>query len=388
MTNVVLFGAWGPESLIFARSLGRRGIGTFLIHATDDPLEAWALSSLRGWTTMPVHLEQTPEGIARVRAYVREVDAAALVATGDSELIWLAKNRDQFEPDCPVLAQPADSLSALLSKRHQAELARQAGLTVLPTHLVTRAEDADVIPESDYPLALRPDRAGDVEPAFKVRFVASRDELRQALRGCTRIASSVLAQPFKRLPNLVVHGVRTVGGEVVASRCFRVPRKFEGVTLTLEPMPFPGGLESRSIEFARLLKITGCYHLEFLYSEGEGRHYFLEVNVRLGGTTDKVVRAGFDEPLLLLQAYGLATDLPQSRERRVRRIANKRALLKHMASVVRGKLTPLDYPDVGPAAQLALSCRDLIVARDSIFDWRDISGSLRFHLRGLAPRRT
>jgi hypothetical protein len=387
MANVALFGPWGPESLAFARSLRRRGIGTYLVHATDQRPERWSLSSLRGSATMPARLEQTPEGIAWLADYVRGVDASALVATRDGDLTWLARHRHVFEPGCRVLVQPADSLHALLSKRHQASLANDAGLTVLPTHVLTHHDDADSIPASDYPLALRPDRPGDVEPAFKVRFVASRDQLQQVIRDCTRIASPILAQPFQRLPNLVIHGVRSIAGDVIASRCYRVPRKFEGVTLTLEPMPFPEGLETACATFARLAEITGCYHLEFLHSGQENLAHFLEVNVRMGGTTDKVVRTGFDEPCLLLQAYGIAT-MPTSRARHVpRRVANKRALLKHIVHAAKGSLTALDYPDVNRWRHIAYSCRDLMVAKDSIFDWRDVSGSLRFHLRGLMPAR-
>jgi hypothetical protein len=388
MTAVVILGPWGPEVLAFSRSLGRHGIGTYLLQATDQPLQRWSLSSLRGAATMPASLAHTPEGIARIRQYVHDVDASAVVATGDSDLIWLDRHRHEFEPRCRVLVQPAESLIRLFSKRHQAELAADAGLMLLATYVLARPEDAETIPEGAYPLALRPDRRGEVEPDFKVRLVSSRAEMQQALRLCTRIDSPILAQPFKRLPNLVVHGVRSPGGEMIASRCFRVPRKFEGVTLTLEPVAFPDGLEPRCAEFARLAKITGCYHLEFLHSESDGRDYFLEVNARLGGTTDKVVRAGFDEPLLLLQAYGLATALPPTGERPVRCVANKRALLKHVAWAVRGELTPLDYPDVSRLTHIALSCRDLVVARDSVFEWGDLAGSITFHLRGLAPGRS
>src|SRR5437879_1377017 len=47
---------------------------------------------------------------------------------------------------------------------------------------------------------------------------------------------------------------------------------------------------SHSHEFATRADIQGCYHLEFLFSPPDSRAYFLELNVRLGGTTDKVVR--------------------------------------------------------------------------------------------------
>ena len=75
------------------------------------------------------------------------------------------------------------------------------------------------------------------------------------------------------MPNLLVHGVRSVTGDVIGSRCYRVPRKFEGVTLAVEPRPFPSRLEEMCREFAGLAGITGCYHLEFMKRE----------NDRLGG---------------------------------------------------------------------------------------------------------
>ena len=89
------------------------------------------------------------------------------------------------------------------------------------------------------------------------------------IRGCKNIGSPIIAQPFRSLPNLLVHGVRSVTGAVIGSRCYSVPRKFEGVTLSIEPRPFPSRLEEMCCQFARLAGITGCYHLEFLFSSTE-----------------------------------------------------------------------------------------------------------------------
>ena len=103
----------------------------------------------------------------------------------------------------------------------------------------------------------------------------------------------------------------------------------------------------------------------------------------MGGTTDKVVKMGFDEPSLLLESYGIPSKHTSSGAGGPRRVVNKRSLLKHIVWAAMGKLTELDYPEVGPFTHIAYSCRDLIVAKDSIFDWRDLPGSIRFHLRGL-----
>jgi predicted ATP-grasp superfamily ATP-dependent carboligase len=381
--DVLLVGPWGPAALAFARSLHSEGIGVYLLQATAQHPDSSSLSVLRGTTSLPPHLVGTAEGLDRIQAYARAINATALVAMVDRELVWLAEHRDRFEPSCRVLSQSSRSLFPLLSKRFQLLLAGKAGLSVLPTHVLMRPEDVESIAAHDYPLVLRPDRHDDIEPSFKARLVESRTQLERLIRDCTHIDSPLIAQPFRRFPNLVVHGVRAVDGQVIASRCFRVPRKFEAVSLTLEPTVFPDALEQQCVEFARLAGITGCYHLEFLFSDEDARAYFLEVNVRLGGTTDKVVRAGFDEPLLLLQAYGIRPPSPSVTGSTARRVANKRVLLKHIVRAARGQLTTLDYPNVNRMTHIAYSCRDLIVATDSTFDWRDIVGSIRFHLRNI-----
>ena len=380
MAAVLLVGPWVPLSIAFARSLRRQGLDVYLLQAHAQNRLRGSFAGLRGSTTIPAQLSGTREGLELVKQYATSVGASVLVAVIDSELIWLGENRHEFEPSCRVLVQTPELLFRLQSKRHQLELASRVGLPVLPTYIVMEPDDADQIPVSDFPIVLRPDRPDDVEPGFKTRFVKSHQQLKSLIRE-SRLASPIIAQPFRRLPNLVIHGARAFTGEVIASRCYRVPRKFEDVTLAIEPCAFPSGLEERCHEFVRLAGITGCYHFEFLCSPSEDLVFFLEINVRLGGTTDKVVRTGFDEPRLLLETYGLLSPSTSTPTRGFRRVVNKRTVMKHIVWAAAGRLTALDYPDVGRLAHVAHSFRDLLVAKDSIFDWRDVSGSIRFHFR-------
>ena len=387
MATVLLIGPWTPTSLAVARSLRRQRIRVHLVQqmvVRERPASCRALS---GSMAMDAGLFGTAEGLEAITRYVRDIGAAAIGAILDSDLMWLAEHRHEFEPACRVLAPPLESLNRLLSKRYQLDLARRAGLAVLPTHFLSRPEDADAIADADFPLVVRPDRPDDIEPTFRIGLAASRQALRTMMDGWRRVKAPVIAQPFRSLPNLLVHGVRSESGDVISSRCYFVPRKFEHVTLTLEPRSFPDGLEAACREFVKLAGITGCYHLEFLVSPSDDRAYFLEVNVRLGGTTDKVVHTGFDEPLLLLESYGLVGPLARESSRpTVRRVANKRVLIKHLTRAVQGRLTELDFPPASRLAHVASSLRDLVVAKDSIFDWRDVAGSVRFHLRGLWRR--
>ncbi len=381
MTRVLMLGRTGPVYLSVARSCRRQNCELHLLDLSG-PAKAGRFRWLHGHRArFPRELIGTQEGLDRINAYAHEIGAGVLIASGDKELVWLAENRDVFEPSCKVLVQSAESLRRLLSKRYQLEIAVQVGFPVLPTFILANPEDVAQVPATAFPLVLRPSQEADVQPVFKMRLIESPAQLEDFVGGIEVLRSPLIAQTYLDSPNLVVHGVRSTDGEVLASRCFIVPRKFEGVTLAIEPYSFPEGLEQMCNDFAAKADITGCYHFEFLFSPEEMQAYFLEINVRMGGTTDKVMRLGFDEPALLLRAFHLPSPVPLPVPVTEGRVVNKRALLKHILWAARGKLTEFDYPVVGRARQIALSCRDLLLAKDSIFDWRDLRGSLWFHLQ-------
>jgi hypothetical protein len=389
MTSVLLVGPWAPYALAFARSLRRRHGDVYLLNTSTEHDGFSVLWSAKGVARFSEDLIGTPEGLDLVASYVRQIGASALVAAVDRDLVWLAAHRDRFEPACKVLAPAAESLERISSKSHQAVLARSVGLSVLPTFLIAGMEDVGAVPAAHFPLVVRPDHREHTSSQPKALLVRSANELREAVRTYPPDRAPLLGQPYKAFPNVVVHGVRSLRGDIVATRCYLVARKFQGVSLTVEPSSFPRGLEAKCREFVERAGITGCYHFEFLLSPKDDCPYFLEVNVRLGGTTDKVCRAGFDEPSLLLESYGISPQVADASPiPRRRRVVNKRTVLKHIAWAAKGLLTDLDYPAVGRWTHIAYSCRDLLFAKDSIFDWRDVPGSIAFHLRGLLPAST
>ena len=84
----------------------------------------------------------------------------------------------------------------------------------------------------------------------------------------------------------------------------------------------------------------GVFPLRVAPLTPEDRAYYLEINARLGGTTDKVTRLGFDEPGLLLAAFGL---LPMQTGTSFaalsgRTAVNKLKVLQHLEWALRGKL--------------------------------------------------
>jgi hypothetical protein len=379
--TIVMLGPWWvPAYLTFSRSCVARGFAVHLLDVGSQPLSWKRYSScLAGGGLIAESEFETPEGIASVHEYVRSVEADALFTFWDRDLIWLGENRSVFEPTCKVMVPPPESLRLLVSKQNQIDLALRVGFDVLPTWYLWAPEDYQKIPQCHYPVVVRPDNNIDaVEPTFKVIFAGGPESLRSFLQGIQFLKGPVIAQPLRILPNLVVHGARSESGEILALQPFLVRRKFEGVTLSIRRADFPPGVEKCCRDFIQAAGLTGCFHFELLLSPREDRAYYLEINARLGGTTDKVTRLGFDEPGLLLAAFGL---LPMQTGTSFaalsgRTAVNKLKVLQHLEWALRGKLCELDYPAVSRVGHVGRSLLDLIAAEDSIFDCRDLRGSL------------
>ncbi len=379
--TIVMLGPWWvPAYLTFSRSCVARGFAVHLLDVGSQPRPWKRYSScLAGGGWIAASKIGTPEGIASVHEYVRSVEGDALFTFWDRDLIWLGENRSVFEPTCKVMVPPPESLRLLASKQNQIDLALRVGFDVLPTWYLWAPEDYRKIPQCHYPVVVRPDNNIDaVWPTFKVLFARSPEILRSFLQGIQFLEGPVIAQPLRILPNLVVHGARSEAGKILALQPFLVRRKFEGVTLSIRRADFPPGVEKCCRDFIQAAGLTGCFHYELLFSPPEDRAYYLEINARFGGTTDKVTRLGFDEPGLSLAAFGL---LPMQTGTsfvalRGRTAVNKLKALKHIVWALRGKLCALDYPPVSRVGHVGRSLLDLIAAEDSIFDWRDLRGSL------------
>jgi len=379
-----MFGDWSPDFLVFARRCWRLGVPVHWMDIAAQPPDSRGYSRcLAGAGFLSRKQVGTAEGILAIKRFVESVGGGALLGHGDRHLLWLAANRDQLAPVCRLLSPSLPALQLATSKRLQFNLATRIGMKVLPTWWLEKDADMEQIPEIAFPLVIRPDRESDIKPYRKTILVQSRADLRAFLQG-TVLQAAVIAQPFLNLPNLLVHGVRSEQGELLAMETFLVPRKFQSVSLTVQNMSLTSNkLKTLCAQFVDAADITGPFHFEFLYSRDNEEATFLEINARLGGTTDKVFRLGFDEPGLTLVAYGLVAPSPTTHLRRTPRVAvNKRMLIKHAGRALRGKLSALDHPPVSRWMHVWLSARDFVCGKDSVFDFRDLPGSFRFYLHG------
>jgi hypothetical protein len=382
--RVVFLGEFGPPSLTFARSCYAMGVEVYLLTPQAAAKAGKPPSScLAGADSLDAELVGSPRGIEAILDYTRQVGADAITAISDTHCLWLAKNRARFDGTCKLLLPPAESLERMSSKIEQAGLAREAGFEVLPTYVIRSSADAAAIDPGSYPLCLRPASAHAVEPFFKVMQARSAEELLHYVRDVWTIRDAVVAQPFRVLPNMVVHCTSREGGELVAGTAFLVDRKFEGLALRVRPMLMPQGLEEKLALFSRNAGLSGTYHFDFLYSPTDRASYFLEVNARFGGTTDKVLWLGLDEPANCLLAYGLQGSRPTRMFGGYKAVANKRAILKHLLTALRRPPEPWDFPQESRWRSALRSLSDLFLIKDSIYDWQDLKGTIAFHLQGI-----
>ncbi|MBU0967482.1 MAG: hypothetical protein KKA54_14000 [Proteobacteria bacterium] len=383
INKIILFGQFGPAFLAFARICTAKGIAPYLLEVTDKKTNCRRYSScLAGGASIHPKYIGCQEGIDSINNYIEHIEAQALIAQDDIIILWLGKNLLRLPAHCKFLAPPADKLEPLLSKKTQLGLAERAELRVLPTWYISNMDEGKLIPEDSYPICLRPAQSGAISPSFKAMVCKTPAQLFAFTSSLHFLGPPIIVQSFKLLPNLVVHGVRSEDGSILSLKTFLVPRKFEGLSLTLEPITLHDDFLNQCIIFANLANCIGPFHLDFLFSKEKKEAYFLEVNIRLGGTTDKVLRLNFNEPSLTLAAYGLTgpketTDIANS----CKRVVNKRAVLKHMLYSLRNNVSELDYPQLSNTNHFFTSLKDFLFTSDSVFDWHDIKGTTWYHFK-------
>jgi len=373
----VILSAFGPPSLACIRSWGRAGLspGLISVQGEDDPQPA--SKYLAGSVCLSRDDLYSERGLNIIVRFLTEFGASGLTCIDENIAQWLNGQRQHLPSHIPLWLPPTAMLLRVLDKGAQIEAARQVGLSVLPTCLFSGPDIADDIPAEYFPLCLRPATPGAVTPLFKVENAESVASLRKFLSGF-EFRGSVIGQPFKNLPNLVVHGTRMSNGVTVGMEGFLVERKFQGVTLTLKPFSLTEEFKARCVAFTEAMDLVGHYHFEFLYDAHSGENHFLEINHRFGGTTAKALVCGYHEPLYALHAQGIEI-LPKTRVNHVTSSSIK-ALGKSALYALTNRLTPLDYPEESKGRRLWSTFKCFVLCRDEVWAWDDLPGTAAFYL--------
>ncbi len=369
----VILGRFGPPTLACIRSWGRQGFRAGMI-CVQSPGEPPPRSRyLSQCALLPRNKLYTNEGLSVIIRFLKDFQADGLICINEKIACWLQDNKDEVPPATALWLPPKESIQSVLSKECQIDVARESGLTVLPTYLIDSSYfNVTTIHADHFPLCLRP--SGTIKPYFKVQLAPSPHALKSLLLRLSQLSGKIIAQPFKNMPNLVIHGIGTADRGILGIQSFLVERKFEGVTLTIRPWDIPPRLLDQCLTFARNMHLTGPFHLEFLYDPKSNECYFLEVNNRLGGTTAKVLACGYDEPMLALAAYG-AVPVPDLPIKKVT-VTNRLALVKCLLQAMTNQLSPLDSPQERVIVRFGKTLLAMGLFRDDVVSFDDYTGFL------------
>lgn len=360
-----IIGPFGPAQLTCLRSWIDRGYDPIFIHLAEDGTRLPFLErSVHGYLRTDRGQLKTDAGIARLSGFLADHGASGITALGYDLIEFLWMIRDRLPKGIGMWVADRAVLELLQSKDQQIALARDIGLWVAPTwHLMPN--DLGAVPGDAYPLVLRPDDPRAVSPEFKVELVESREALATFVETLERVDRPLIAQPYIEGKNYLVHGSRSPHTGHCEYAAFVVDRMFQGVCLTVRRVEMPKDLETGCRKIAEVAGLTGVFHFDFRWDVDNERFVFLDINGRLGGTTGKVFRCGFDEPKLLVDAFrGTRTEPPRPLPRRPVTATNRLAMIKVLIGAVTTNLTVFDYPNVGLGRRLA----DLL---PGFFLWKD-----------------
>ena len=225
------------------------------------------------WSNPAIRVFRTEEAVSYT--HLQQTNAQALLAFWDPQILWVAANQDSLPPGCKLLMSSKDALGAVQSKHDQLQVAQRCGFSVLPTWELSRHDDVSRIDHAAYPVCLRPSAPQGVKPTFKAEVLQSPSELKAFLAGRTWGPEPLLVQPFLPHPSVVIHGVRSESGELLALEGFIAPLKFEAISLALRPFRIDEKIAQCCRNFVDEVGITGPFHFDLLYSAETGDFYYL-----------------------------------------------------------------------------------------------------------------
>ena len=385
---IALLGRLGTPQLACLRSWRRAGVPCVFLHADAAPLPrvvAWLLG-VRCVHLGPLRLDD-PGFVQRLAAVLAEVGAQALTCVSEPISVALWACRDQLPAGLRIASVRPEQARLLESKVSQDRLARESGLDTLPSHHFVPGQRVQLPPHA-FPLVLRPDVARRVEPEFKVAVVHDLAACQVLVDGLAPTSSGVIAQPFVRGPNLLVHAWRSACGRQHGLLAFRAEAKHKGVTVVICPVELDPQIADGCRRMGQALGLTGVYHFDFIVDERSGRTCFLDLNPRLGGTTGKVLSAGYDEPLALVSTL-LPEGLPVPRfmATSLRAAGGLHQALSALVGSLQGTSTDADYPHPRRRRLGQLLARHLLTGRDELLRLEALRSLLGFALYQLARRR-
>jgi D-aspartate ligase len=303
------------RGLGIARSLGRRGVDTWVLHEPgDDPVARVSRYVSRTLPAPQGSAQQQRAGLLAI-ADGHRLTHWTLFPTSDESVAAVAQQRDELDGHFAFTSPGWGAVGQAYHKRLTYELARRIGVahpwTSYPRDVTELAELA-----CTFPVILKPDVKPDENRFTRAKAwrVDDRASLRSAWEEAARLVGAQAVMVQELIPGAgesqYSFAALCRDGGVVASltarRVRQYPRDFGHSSSLVETVHDPRVQELGAAVIAAL-QWTGLVEVEFKRDDRDGEYKLLDVNGRVWTWHGIGARAGVDFPYL---AWRLSQGLP------------------------------------------------------------------------------
>lgn len=380
----IVLQASGPNALGIIRSLARAGVR--VIACDHDPRALGLLSRYATPSLMADPLAEPERFLADLTALARREGGGVLFPTHDEAVAAIGPHEDEIEALLRRPWSPWGTMSALIDKGHQHEVARRIGFPVPAT--VTPEDDADVVAlarDLRFPVILKPRYSPEFRRRFRAQVLEAANP--EELRRQWDLAAEYRPQLSEVIPGddsqlWSLGSYRDADGRVLGSFTGRKLRQWPprfGTARAAEGR-WDADYAARGHALLDALGFHGISQLETKRDLRDGRDYLIEVNPRSWLWVGLATNCGVNLPYLAwLDMVGRPQVRTGGHRSGVRWILATKHLAGSVREIRRGQWT---------ARAFASTLRPPVV--DGVLDPRDPRPALALYgraLRSLGRRR-
>ncbi len=299
--RVLVLGDNDLASLAIVRSLGRAGLDVHLVLTETKPITRHS-RYVRQTYDLGNPVSEGPQFIENLLQAVMGQKFDLVIPVADKTLLPLFAERDRFREFTRLAIPNETGYEVAFHKDKTIELARELGVPVPDTHLLTAPHEMERLSgDTEFPLVLKPQFSTSLTSTRRneVKIVGSADELHQKLpEMLTR--SPVLVQSFCPGQGAGV-SILADRGEVFAAfqhqRVHEPPRG--GAGAYRQSVPLRDDLLQAVRKMCEQMEWTGPAMFEFKIDPRTNEAVLMEINGRFWGSLALAVGAGVDFPRLL-----------------------------------------------------------------------------------------
>jgi predicted ATP-grasp superfamily ATP-dependent carboligase/thymidylate kinase len=306
--RVLVTDASRGSAVSIIRSLGRSGMHVIAADS-EGRSPGFASSYASGRLRYPSPAESPEAMVDVLLAAARDRRLDLIIPVTDETVVPLADARERFEGVCRLAVPSAEALATSRDKMATVELARELGIPVPRTELVTGVDDAlRAAPLLGWPVVLKPRfsrvvRDGHAVERYSVSYAENEDGLAERMRNFEG-RCDVLLQEYCGGEG---HGVELLAHEGRTLAAFQHRRLREvpitgGASSFREAVALDPALLDQATRLLAALRWTGLAMVEFKVGETAGPR-LMELNGRIWGSLPLAVKSGMDFPGRLADVY-------------------------------------------------------------------------------------